>query len=148
MNVYPAASEHDSSYLLNLRITQIKVKDIPDPDQALPPLSKVFPSQQVGYFGPGLDDNTYAGLWTAVFQDLTVRQYINRIAEHMGPRTYWTWAGGREKGCSRSLRAAFSHRGPLVKIKSVSRRLHSNAGLSVIEICRQLTNGFRAATNR
>lgn len=95
VNVYPAASEHDSSYLLNLRIAQITAKDIPDPNHGLTPLSKTFPSQQVGYYGSGLADNTYAEPWTATFQGLTVRQYINRIAEHMGPRTSWTWAGGK-----------------------------------------------------
>lgn len=94
VNVYPRATEHDSSYLLNLRIAHITVKDIPDPDQALTSLWKLFPTQQVGYFGPGLADNTYSEPWTAVFEDLTVRQFANRITEHIGPRTAWTWAGG------------------------------------------------------
>jgi hypothetical protein len=95
VNVYPSAFKHDSSYLLNLRIERITAKDIRDPDQALTPLFKLFPSQQIGYFGSGLNDNTYAEPWTAVFQDLIVRQYINRIAEHIGARSSWTWAGGK-----------------------------------------------------
>jgi hypothetical protein len=95
LNVYPRAKEEDSSYLLNLRIERIGISKVPDPDQALTPLSKLFPEQQIGYFGPGLGDNTYAEPWTAVFEHLTVRQFINRLAEHMGPRTSWVWEGGK-----------------------------------------------------
>jgi hypothetical protein len=94
INIYPRATSDDPSYLLNFRIDRMVVSDIPDPDQGLTPLSKLFPEQQVGYFGAGLGDNTYAGHWTATFEDLTVRQFINRLAEHMGPRTSWIWQGG------------------------------------------------------
>jgi hypothetical protein len=79
---------------LNLRIPRIAVNGIVNPDQALTPLSKLFPQQQVGYFGPGLGDNTYAKAWTTALENLTVRQFINRIAEHMGPQTVWVWEGG------------------------------------------------------
>jgi len=95
INVYPRAINSDPSYLLNLRIDGIVLEDKPDPDQALTPLSKLFPAQQVGYFGPGLGDNTYPQLWTTTFEDLTVRQFVNRIAEHMGLRTAWIWQGGK-----------------------------------------------------
>ena len=96
-NVYPRATENDSSYLLNLRIDHIAVSGIPDPDQALTSLSNLFPEQQIGYFGPGLGDNSYAEPWTASFERLTVRQFINRIAEHMGPHTSWVWEGGKKE---------------------------------------------------
>ncbi len=97
VNVYPRATTDDPTYLLNLWIDKIGVSDIPDPDQALTPLSKLFPAQQVGYAGPGLGDNAYAESWTAVFERLTVRQFIDRIAEHMGPRTSWVWQGGKKE---------------------------------------------------
>lgn len=97
INVYPQATANDPSYLLDLRIDKIIVRDIPDPNQALTPLWKRFPAQQVGYAGPGLARNTYAEPWTAVFERLTVRQFINRIAEHMGPQTSWVWQGGRNE---------------------------------------------------
>ena len=67
VNIFPRATEDDPSYLLNLKIDRLDVTAIPDPDQALTPLSKLFPQQQVGYFGPGLGDNTYAEPWTMVF---------------------------------------------------------------------------------
>src|SRR5579864_5081298 len=89
INIYPRATERDESHLLNLRIDRITVNNIPDPDQALTPLSKLFPGQQIGYFGPGLGSNTYAERWTMTFEDLTVRQFIDRLAEHIGPQTSW-----------------------------------------------------------
>jgi hypothetical protein len=47
VNVYPRASAEDPSYLLNLWIDNIAFEKIPVPDQALTPLSKLFPEQQV-----------------------------------------------------------------------------------------------------
>jgi hypothetical protein len=106
-NVYPRSTRDDSSYLLNLHIDRIVVHEIPDPDQGLTPLSKLFPEQQVGYFGPGLGDNTYTEPWTAVFDRLTVRQFINRIAEHLGPRTSWVWEGGQQERMFTFLKGGF-----------------------------------------
>jgi hypothetical protein len=97
INVYPRATRDDASYLLNLEIDAIEVKGIPDPDQGLTPLSRRFPEEQVGYFGPGLGNNTYPDPWTAAFAHLTVRQFIDRIAEHMGPQTSWVWQGGKNE---------------------------------------------------
>lgn len=107
INVYPTAAQSDPSYLLNLRIEHIGLNDIPDPDQALTPLSSLFPYEQIGYFGPGLGDNTYTERWTAAFERLTVRQFINRIAEHMGPRTSWVWEGGRQERMFTFLKGGF-----------------------------------------
>jgi hypothetical protein len=107
VNIYPRATTGDSSYLLNLRIDKIIVNGIPDPDQALTPLSKLFPEQQVGYAGSGLGENTYAEPWTAVFDHLTVRQFIDRIAEHMGPRTSWVWQGGKNERMFTFLKGGF-----------------------------------------
>lgn len=95
INIYPRATEDDESYLLNLRMDKIEVKNVPDPDQALTPLSKNFPEQQIGYFGPGLGSNTYVKPWTTSFENLTVRQFANRLAEQMGPETSWVWDGGK-----------------------------------------------------
>ncbi len=107
VNVYPQSTVPDRSYLLNLTIDRIAVDNIPDPDQGLTPLSKLFPEQQVGYFGSGLGDNTYAEPWTAVFYRLTVRQFINRMAEHMGPQTSWVWEGGKDERMFTFLKGGF-----------------------------------------
>lgn len=110
INVYPFGARDDPSYLLNLRIDRIAVNAIPDPDQALTPLSKLLQGQQVGYFGPGLGDNSYAEPWTATFEHLTVRQFIDRIAEHMGPRTSWIWQGGNGERMFTFLKGGFHTR--------------------------------------
>ena len=94
INVYPRATRGDPSYLLNLGIDRIAVYDIPDPEQGLTPLSKLFPEQQVGYAG---GEGSYSEPWTATFQHLTVRQFINRMTEHMGSHTSWVWQGGKEE---------------------------------------------------
>lgn len=97
INIYPRAAIRDSSYLLNLRIDKIALTAVPDPDQALNPLSKVFPTQQIGYAGVGLGGDAYAEPWTATFERLTARQFINRLAEHLGPHTVWVWQGGKDE---------------------------------------------------
>lgn len=97
VNIYPVAIIGDPSYLLNLPIRSIEVKDIPDPDQGLTPLWKLFPQLQIGYSGRGLASNQYTESWTGTFENLTVRQFIDRLAEHMGPRTSWIWQGGRNE---------------------------------------------------
>lgn len=95
INVYPRATTDDPSYFLNLQIEHIAIDKIPDPDQGLSSLLRLFPGQQIGYLGPGLGDNAYREPWTAAFEHLTVRQFINRIAEQMGSRTAWVWQGGK-----------------------------------------------------
>jgi len=97
INIYPRATVGDGSYLLNLWIDKIAISDIPDPDQALTPLWRKFPTQQIGYAGPGLGRNSYAKPWTTTFESLTVRQFINRISEHMGTETSWEWYGGKKE---------------------------------------------------
>lgn len=97
INVYPIATRDNQSYLLNQEVNRIRIQDIPDPDQALTPLSKLFPEQQVGYFGPGLGSNAYGRPWTADFEHLPVRQFIDKIAEHMGSQTTWVWGGGKDE---------------------------------------------------
>jgi len=96
INVYPRATVGDPSYLLNLRIENLTIKDVPDPYQALTPLSKLFPQQQIGYAGSGGYPG-YAEPWTMNFEQMTVRQFINRIVEHVGSRTSWTWQGGQNE---------------------------------------------------
>lgn len=107
VNIYPLAIKNNASYLLNQRIGRMVVENVPDPNQALTPLSKLFPEQQVGYFGSGLGSNTYAKPWTAVFDNLTVRQFINRIAAHMGYQTSWVWEGGEGERMFTFLKGGF-----------------------------------------
>jgi hypothetical protein len=92
INVYPRATISDGAYLLNLQIEQITIVEAADPYAVLGPLSRQHPEQQIGYAHLG-GDPRYAGPWSVTFEHLTVRQLINRVAEHMGPQTSWTWHG-------------------------------------------------------
>jgi hypothetical protein len=96
INVYPKATTGDASYLFNQLLERISVTAIPNPDQGLTPLAKLLPKEQIGYAGIG-NDPEYAEPWTATFERVTVRQFINEIAEHLGPRSSWIWQGSRNE---------------------------------------------------
>lgn len=107
VNIYPKATVSLEGYLLNLQISKLSLEGAPDPDHALTPLSKEFPSQQIGYFGPGLGNNSYRQPWTVTFESLTARQFINRVAEHMGGSTAWVWEGGNDERMFTFLKDGF-----------------------------------------
>ena len=96
INVYPRATIGNSSYLLNRELEEITLKNITDPYGALPPLAKLLPGEQVGVAGIG-GGSSYPEPWSAVFKQLTVRQLMNRISEHIGPRGGWIWSGSRDQ---------------------------------------------------
>ena len=98
INVDPRSIVGDASYLLNRQIKRIALEGVPDPEQALKPLDRqLLPRrEQLGYSGVG-GNSTYAKPWTVGFEDIAVRQFINRIAEHMGPRTSWFWKGTKKE---------------------------------------------------
>lgn len=107
VNIYPRVTMGDPSYLFNQHIDRIMVTAAPDADHALSPLFKKFPEQQIGYFGPGLGSDAYSKPWTVAFEDLTVRQFINRVAEHMGDQTSWVWEGGKQERMFTFLKGGF-----------------------------------------
>lgn len=96
INVYPRATVGDATYLPNLRIERISLKDAADPFAVLGPLLRQHPEQQIGYAQVG-GDPSYAEPWTVTFEHLTVRRLINKVAEHMGPQTSWSWRGIRRE---------------------------------------------------
>lgn len=96
VNVYPRETVGNSSYLLNRELDSIALKNINGPSDALTPLKKLVPGEQLGYAGIGMGiDNDYPEPWNAVFSKLTVRQLMNRLSEHNGPRGGWIWSGSR-----------------------------------------------------
>jgi hypothetical protein len=96
INIFPKETSHDSSYLMSHALSEVTIKDVDDPGQALTPLATLFRDQQIGYIGIG-GDIRYPSPWTSTFRNLSVRQFINRISEHMGDRTFWIWQGGRDE---------------------------------------------------
>jgi hypothetical protein len=96
INIYPRATSTDSAYLLNRTLEHISFENVPDPDEALTPIAQQLRDEQIGYTQTG-GDVAYAKPWTASFQNITVRQLINRIAEHIGPQSLWIWQGGKDE---------------------------------------------------
>jgi hypothetical protein len=104
IDLFPSDGYHAKN-LLSLHIDRIELDKISDPEEALTPLAKTFPLEQIGYAEVG-GSNNYANSWTAIFEDLTVRQFVNRITEHLGSHTIWLWQGSNEERMF-----AFSNRG-------------------------------------
>jgi hypothetical protein len=96
INIYPRATAGDSAYLLNLEVEQINLTGIPDPDKVFPPLHNSLPKEQLAYMQLG-GDISYEQPWSVNFDHLTVRQLINRVAEHLGPRSSWVFYGSRNE---------------------------------------------------
>ena len=95
INVYPSSSADDKEYLPNISINEIVLDQVPDPYQALTPLARLLPEKQIGYIGTG--QASYAEQWSAHFSDVTVRQFANRISEHLGPRSTWIYQGSKRE---------------------------------------------------
>jgi hypothetical protein len=98
INIFPRDKERDPKYLFNLRVKSVILQNIPNPDEAVAQLhlQDLVGGEQIGYMEVG-GDNSYVAPWTVELQDISVRQYINRIAEHSGPRASWVWQGGRDE---------------------------------------------------
>jgi hypothetical protein len=94
ISVFPRNSLRDTTFFLNRKIAQLELRNVPDPEEALTPLAKLLPDEQLGYAGLG-GDSSYAQPWTMTFEDLTVRQFINRISEHVGSRGGWILHGSK-----------------------------------------------------
>lgn len=106
INIYPRAIVSDPSYLLNLQLQQITLTDIPDPDKMFSPLHKQLPREELGYIQTG-GDISYTEPWTVTFEHLTVRQLINRVAEHLGPRSSWIFHGTKSERLFTFQKGAF-----------------------------------------
>jgi hypothetical protein len=96
IDIYPRQIIGNSSYLLNGELEQITLKNILDPYQALTPLARLLPGEQLGYAGVG-GDGSYREPWSVAFTRLTVRQLMNRVSEHIGPRGGWIWGGSNDQ---------------------------------------------------
>ena len=106
INVYPREIIGDPSYFLNREVEQINLTDIRDPDQALTPLARQFPNGHIGYIQMG-GDISYGKPWTARFEQVTVRQFTNRIAEHIGSQSSWIWQGGKDSRMFTFIKGGF-----------------------------------------
>jgi hypothetical protein len=96
INVYPQQIVGNSSYLLNRDLEQITLKNISRPEDALTPLTRLLPGEQLGFASMG-GDSSYSEPRSAEFNDLTVRQLMNRLAEHIDVRGGWILSGSNDQ---------------------------------------------------
>ena len=108
LNIYPRESVGKSSYLLNRELDSIALKNINGPSDALTSLMKLLPDEQLGYAGIGVN-NDYQEPWSTAFSNLTVRQLMNRLSEHYGPRGGWIWSGSRGQRFFAYFERGFRH---------------------------------------
>lgn len=92
VNIFPRATIGDVSYFLNRRIDQLNISSASDPYDALTPLVRLFPTEQLAYAHLGVSVN-FSQPWSATFKQLTVREFLNRLAAHLGPSGGWTFYG-------------------------------------------------------
>ncbi len=97
INVFPRAVVGDPTYLLNRSLDKLDVAGIRNPQQPLLAIARQLPPprEQIGYAQVG-GDSSYAKLWAVSFEDLTVRQAINRLAAHMSQRGVWVFSGSSD----------------------------------------------------
>ncbi len=95
INVYPRTSIEDPHYLLNRKLPRLEVINITDIDQALLAIVRQLPPplEQIAHAQLGGDASYPAGPWTAAFDNLTVREAMNHLTAHMGPRACWIFHG-------------------------------------------------------
>lgn len=97
INVFPKAVVDDPSYFLNRKLDKLDIENITDIQQGLLAIIQELPGprEQVANAQVG-GKTSYTVPWSARFENLTVRQAINRLTERLGSRSYWTLSGSRD----------------------------------------------------
>jgi len=113
VNVYPRATANDARYLLNRSLAKFELDGITDIDQGLLAIVHQLPNpvEQVAHVQMGGDSSYPAEPWKASFQNLTVREAINHLVGHMGPRGCWIFHGSRDFRAFTFLRYGFQEVG-------------------------------------
>ena len=95
INVYPIKTVNLGSYLMNRRLTKLDLKELTDIQQGLLAIVNQLPPprEQVGIAQIGGDDTYPTEPWTTSYENLSVRQAINRLVRHMGERASWAFNG-------------------------------------------------------
>jgi len=98
VNVFPRAIVNDDRYLLNRKLDKFELKNATNVDDGLFAISQQLPLpfEQVAHMQFGGDDRYPPEPWTVAYQNLTVRQVVNRLAAHGGACGQWTFGGGMD----------------------------------------------------
>ena len=98
VNVFPRAISNDASYLLNRKLERFELKNATDVQNGLlaivnqlPPPVEHVAEAQIGGADPYPPEP-----WTVTFQNLTVRQVVNRLAAHGGRCGTWIFGGSMD----------------------------------------------------
>ncbi len=98
VNVFPRAVTNEVSYLLNRRLQRFDLKNATDVDDGLFAIARELspPFEQVASAQAGGADPYPPEPWTVTFENVTVRQVINRLAAHGGPCGIWIFGGAKD----------------------------------------------------
>ena len=98
VNVFPKNVLRDSSYLLNRKLDTFELRNATDVDDGLLGITRQLPppTEQVAHMQFSGDDSYPPKPWTVTYHNLTVREVVNRLAEHGGPCAAWTFGGSRD----------------------------------------------------
>ena len=100
INVYPIKTLNDASYLMNRRLKKLDLKELTDIQQGLLAIVHQLPPPKeqvaIAQIGIGVDDAYPPEPWTTSYENLTVRQAINRLVRHMGERSSWAFTGSTD----------------------------------------------------
>jgi hypothetical protein len=91
VNIFPRITVTDSKYLLKRKLPKFRLTAITDIDHGLFAIPEQLPGpvEQIAHSQIGGDDSYPTEPWSASFEDITVRQAVNRLAEHMGNSSSW-----------------------------------------------------------
>jgi len=95
INVYPTKTLNDNSYLLNRRLKRLDLNELTDVQQGLLAIVNQLPppKEQVAIAQIGGDYSYPPEPWTTNYENITVRQAINRLVRHMRGRGSWALTG-------------------------------------------------------
>lgn len=98
VNVFPRAIINDDQYLLNLKLDKLELKNATNVDDGLFAIAHQLPPpfEQVAHMQLNGDDRYPPEPWTVAYQNLTVRQVVNRLAAHGDACSQWTFGGAMD----------------------------------------------------
>ena len=97
VNLFPRDTANQSNYLMNRRLT-LRLEKVDDIQQGLLAIVHTLPgpAEQVAIMQVGGDSTYPPAPWTVNYENITVRQAINRLVEHMGTSSWWFFGGAKD----------------------------------------------------
>jgi hypothetical protein len=98
VNVFPRSTVTDLKYLLNRKLAEFRLDGITQIQEGLFAIADQLPGplEQIAHAQIGGDATYPSKPWSVTFKNLTVRQAVNRLVEHMGTSSAWILGGSDE----------------------------------------------------